>query len=246
MSAPSSSIAIAAWPASPLPFPRYRRRRYVLSEDRQTPTLVGDPVDEVMTATGLTCLQLTEVDVADPDAILAFVNEAGTAGFGGGPDEQTVAEFVLGATVVRDAVSAWRVLLAGDHDESSAGDIEWHLPRLVSVDDAGLPAAAAEYLNDLLASGLSSFSPTIAVSVDAADEPVLDLNLHTLCCLELFNHVAGGDVFARCANESCGRLFVLDERGRRRGMRYCSRSCARAQAQREFRRRRARGEPAST
>ena len=198
-----------------------------------------------MTVTGVTCLQLTEIDLGDPDAILAFVNVAGTAGFGGGPDEQTLAEFVLGATVVRDAVSAWRVLTA-ESDESGARDVEWHLPRLVTVADDELPTAAAEYLNDLLASGLSSFSPTIAVSVDETGaEPVFDLNLHTLCCLELFNHVAGGDVFARCANESCGRLFVLDERARRRGMRYCSRSCARAQAQREFRRRRARGEPAS-
>ena len=177
-----------------------------------------------MTVTGLTCLQLNEIDLSDPGSILAFVNAAGTAGFGGGPDEQAVAEFVLGATVVRDAVSAWRVLRS-ENGESGARDVEWHLPRLVTVDDEELPAAAAEYLNDLLASGLSSFSPTLAVSVDVAgEEPVLDLNLHTLCCLELFNHVAGGDVFARCANESCGRLFVLDERGRRRGMRYCASS----------------------
>jgi hypothetical protein len=239
------TLAIAAWPASPLPFPRYRRRRYTLPEHRHTPTLVGEALDEALTATGLTCLKLNEVDLSDPASILAFVNDAGTAGFGGGPDEQTVAEFVLGATVMRDAVSAWRVL-AAESAESGVRDVEWHLPRLVTVDDDDLPTAAAEYLNDLLASGLSSFSPTIAVSVDGAgEEPVLDLNLHTLCCLELFNHVAGRDVFARCANESCGRLFVLDERGRRRGMRYCSRSCARAQAQREFRRRRARGEPAS-
>lgn len=226
------TVAIAAWPAVPLPLPRYRRRRYALIEDGHTQILLGEPLDEVVTASGLTCLRITEVDLEDADAILAFVNDVGTAGFGGGPEDEAVAEFVLGATIVRDAVSAWR-LLGGE-------DVHWHFARLADADDDD----AAEYLNDVLASGLPSFSPTIAVGVDASDnDPVLDLNLHRLCCLELFNHVAGANDFPRCANESCGRLFVRDERARRRGMRYCSRSCARAQAQREFRRRKAAGSP---
>jgi hypothetical protein len=236
-------LAITAWPATPLPLPRYRRRRYTLvGGDRPADTLVGEPLDEVVTASGLTCLRLAEIGLDETTEILAFVNEIGTAGFGGGPEEESVAEFVLGATVVRDAVSAWR-LLTGEPEDNG---MRWHLPRLVNAPDEEVRTVAAEYLNDLLASGLASFSPTIAVTVgEGEDDAVLDVNLHTLCCLEIFNHVAGGAVFARCANESCGRLFVLDERARRRGMRYCSRPCARAQAQREFRRRRARGDAAS-
>ena len=164
------------------------------------------------------------------------MNDVGTAGFGGDADETSVAEFVLGATIVSDAVAAWRLLT----DEPDGEQADWRLNRLTDVPGEDRRAASADYLNDVIASGLSAITPVLSLSSDPeARDAVLELNLHALCCLELFNHVAAANDFPRCANESCARLFVRDERARRRGMRYCSRTCARAQAQREFRRRKA-------
>jgi hypothetical protein len=233
-----SPPTINAWPPAPLPLPRYRRRRYTLSGEGHTQVLVGEPVEQTSVPTGETCLRLAEVVVDDPAAILAFVNDVGTAGFGGGPEEETVAEFVLGATVVRDAVAAWRLLTT----EPDVKGSPWQLMRLSTVQSEQLPSAAADYLTDVIGSGLGTVTPTLTVRLDpSVEEPPTELNLHALCCLELFNHVATNTDFLRCANETCRRLFARDERGRRRGMRYCTRTCARAQAQRDFRRRRATG-----
>ena len=208
--------------------------------DDHTQVLIGDTLDEPAVASGETCLRLSEVPLEDTAAILRFVNDVGTAGFGGDPQEESIAEFVLGATIVRDAVSAWRLLT----DEPDGDEADWQLNRLTEVPSDERRAESAEYLNDVIASGLSAITPVLSLSMGEQErDAVLDLNLHTLCCLELFNHVAGANDFPRCANESCGKLFVRDERARRRGMRYCSRSCARAQAQREFRRRKAAGSP---
>ncbi len=226
----------AAWPPAPLSLPSYRRRRYELVVHPPTESLVGEPLQEVVSATGETCLRLSEVPLEDTSAVLRFVNDVGTAGFGGDADEVTVAEFVLGATIIADAVAAWRLLT----DEPDGEEADWRLNRLTEVPGEGRRAASAEYLNDVITSGLTSITPVLALNNGPEERgAVLDLNLHALCCLELFNHVVGGNDFARCANESCARLFVRDERARRRGMRYCSRTCARAQAQREFRRRKA-------
>lgn len=227
---------VTAWPPAPLPLPRYRRRRYSLTGEQPSVSLVGEPLQDAITASGETCLRLSEVPLDDTAAILRFVNDVGTAGFGGDPDEETIAEFVLGATIVRDAVAAWRLLT----DEPDGDQADWRLNRLTDVPGEERRAASAEYLNDVIASGLSSITPVLSVSSGLEErDAILELNLHALCCLELFNHVAAADDFPRCANESCARLFVRDERARRRGMRYCSRTCARAQAQREFRRRKA-------
>ena len=125
-------------------------------------------------------------------------------------------------------------------DEPDGDQADWRLNRLTDVPGEERRAASADYLNDVIASGLSSITPVLSLTSGSEErDAVLELNLHALCCLELFNHVAAANDFPRCANESCARLFVRDERARRRGMRYCSRTCARAQAQREFRRRKA-------
>ncbi|SRR6266545_380732 len=72
-------------------------------------------------------------------------------------------------------------------------------------------------------------------------------SLYGACLLELAQHLLEGREYRNCANESCGRLFSMQEgrssRGRHRtDAMYCSRTCALAQAQREHRRRQASGE----
>jgi hypothetical protein len=75
------------------------------------------------------------------------------------------------------------------------------------------------------------------------------VTLYNACAIQLYNYVAEGSTFARCANERCPygsngepALFTR-QRGRaeygqhRSGARYCSNTCARAQAERERRRR---------
>lgn len=61
--------------------------------------------------------------------------------------------------------------------------------------------------------------------------------------LQIFNDVAEGASYSRCANETCGRFFVRQRDGRAqhydrtKGVRYCTRLCANQQTQRDYRRR---------
>lgn len=67
--------------------------------------------------------------------------------------------------------------------------------------------------------------------------------LYQACAIELYNHIVEQATYHRCANESCGRLFVHQEgrahhgQHRKKGVKYCSRACAHAQTQRNYRRR---------
>jgi hypothetical protein len=67
-------------------------------------------------------------------------------------------------------------------------------------------------------------------------------NLYSALCLQLMNEMAASSTFRRCANETCGRLFVRQRGGSRYGQHrsdamYCTPECARMQAQRQYRRR---------
>jgi hypothetical protein len=111
-------------------------------------------------------------------------------------------------------------------------------------------ADPASILHLVLGFALEPFSPTIIV-FKTEDEPrsgtqLADYGLWNILCLELFNHIVEHAEYHTCANETCGRLFVRQEgravhgQHRARGVKYCSAACARAQAQRQYRRRKAR------
>jgi hypothetical protein len=90
----------------------------------------------------------------------------------------------------------------------------------------------------------------VRVEIQAGDQPSEDFDigrvrstLYGVAMLQLVNDLGEAVHFARCANETCGRLFAR-QRGRTQygghrmeGVLYCSSACARAQYQREKRRR---------
>jgi hypothetical protein len=164
---------------------------------------------------------------------------------------ETLSEFRFGARCVRDLVTAARI---SESDEQVRW--EWEsIPRQaltaersrvaswgVTRDRAG--EARGIFLVGLLNDGLGPFHPQVVYSSASPGAQFEDAPLYAVCCLELFNHLGERAGYRRCANESCGRLFVR-QRGRaehgqyrvRGVVKYCSNLCARAQAQREYRRR---------
>lgn len=66
--------------------------------------------------------------------------------------------------------------------------------------------------------------------------------LYSICCLQLYNHIAMESTHRRCANETCENVFVHQRsvvektRDRSTGIKYCSDLCRRAQASRRYRR----------
>lgn len=71
----------------------------------------------------------------------------------------------------------------------------------------------------------------------------LEPTVYQVAVLQLFNDLADQATYRRCANATCGRLFIRQRDGRAQhydrtqGVRYCSRSCANQQTQRDYRRR---------
>jgi hypothetical protein len=85
-------------------------------------------------------------------------------------------------------------------------------------------------------------APDGAVRLTA--DPVA-VSLYSVCCAELYNHVAEDAPYQSCANETCGRLFTRQvnraTKGQHhaQGVMYCSSECAHMQNQRNYRRRKA-------
>jgi hypothetical protein len=81
---------------------------------------------------------------------------------------------------------------------------------------------------------------SLVVPTRALPRPV---RLFEACAFELYNHIAAQAEYKICANESCRRLFVNQERlsstnrKSRWDAKYHTRACANAQAQRAWRRR---------
>ena len=167
---------------------------------------------------------------------------------------ETYEEFCLGATMLRDLTTAWRVVSG----EMPAELAPWCSPLLdYAVEGMIDPwagrdrSAASQVLHGGMRSALKPFSPRVYYLLPDDEHDHAgphgrmsdDIPLYSILCLELFNHICEQAQYRVCANETCGRLFVR-QRGRAahgqhrtRGVMYCSADCARAQAQRRYRRR---------
>jgi hypothetical protein len=179
------------------------------------------------------------------------------------PEVTTLASFRFAARVLRDLTDAWRMVSADPDLETSH---RWQLEYRVSGDTTLGGLFALELLSRGLTPLLARFHPYVTPTPALPDEDseegdeLEDLlpsaGVHTeaarslafahlaeFCALELFNHVAASEVYRRCENETCRRVFVRQygraEHGqtRREGVMYCSYHCAQAQAQRNYRRR---------
>ena len=188
------------------------------------------------------------VSSSEADAVLGPIFDARDAAQAEAGDgwmlTDTLEDFRYGASSIRDLVSAWRWV-----SEDRKPD-RWDCLLMQHINEVDVPKdrrSAAHFLDWHLSHGLISFYPQLVINDEGSDADwrrfTEDLPLYSLCCLELFNHIVEQAQYRKCANETCGRLFVR-QRGRAehgqhrtRGVKYCSRECARAQAQREYRRR---------
>jgi hypothetical protein len=173
---------------------------------------------------------------------------------GDGPNThlvETLAEFRLGARVLRDLVTAARI----SHLDEPPVAVRWEsIPeeamneKRADLADWGMEFDAQEeaveiFLRQVLTDGLRPFHPRVVYVGGEAADPFVAAPLYAVCCLELFNHLVEAAQVRVCANDSCRRPFVRQrgraEQGqhRTRGVKYCSSHCARAQAQRVYRRR---------
>lgn len=173
---------------------------------------------------------------------------------------ETLTEFRFGARCFRDLVRAWEVVRAGTLLTDEV--IGWesippgfsHLPNLEGVTVVGDPVgidpflAVWGFLKTMLEAGLLPLHPRLlSPGEPSSPEDVFSrVPLYSVCCLELFNHIAEHATYRQCANQTCGRTFVRQSgravagQHRTEGVKYCSSHCARAQAQRDHRARRKR------
>lgn len=169
----------------------------------------------------------------------------------------TLPEMRWAVRCMRDLVSSYRCL----SEERDPTEFDWENPLIaydVDQQRGGVhegfwkPFEIAEFVADTIQIGLVGVSPRIVYRADIRPKVPRDwaehfgasASLWSVCCLELFNHVAESAIIKDCANDTCSRLFVRQTgrsahgQRRRSGVRFCTDTCARAQAQREYVRRR--------
>lgn len=167
--------------------------------------------------------------------------------------DEGLEDFRFGARCVRDLVRAGRIL-AGDDDGSAWESLStgaWIDADTLAVYQAygTTPNRAEEAevtIRTLTDRALEYFRPRLmsgAWDQLPGDAALQGVPLYATCCLEVYNHLVEGANYKRCANESCGNLFVRQKNRavkgqyRSHGIMYCTQSCANAQTQRTYRRR---------
>lgn len=177
---------------------------------------------------------------------------AATRGAGFAEIAETLDEFRYSALCIRDLVTAARIVTGElEPAEASWQSPVWEPPHQryedfpwISDEQRDGPAAL---LGTELTEALQPFAPTVHSVLAWVDGPYRgEPQLYSRCCLELFNHLAEHATYRKCANETCGRLFVRQsgrarfDQHRTSGVRFCSATCARAQRDHRRRRRQAR------
>ena len=192
-------------------------------------------------------------EVVRPDLLAAWPAQHESLGL---ELSESLEDFRFGARCVRDLVRAVQIVRGGesvDAWESLPVGHSWLDPSvLAAYEEHGMTASpeeeASAALARLVTPALREFQPKLlpfelGMSREEQLLPILLLPLYSICCLELYNHFVDEASYKRCANESCGKLFVRQHgratagQHRSLGVMYCSPSCAKAQAQREYRRR---------
>jgi hypothetical protein len=181
------------------------------------------------------------------------------------PEVTTLESFRFAAALLRDLSDAWR--LANADPALTASAHRWQLDYPVDEDfkvnrffaaellARGLPPLLARFHPYVLmppatfddepeeeTEPLDEVAPRQGVLLKAASSPTF-VHLAEFCALELYNHIAGAEVYRQCENENCHRPFVRQygreehRQTRREGVMYCSYHCAQAKAARMYRRR---------
>ena len=118
-------------------------------------------------------------------------------------------------------------------------------PDETAFEDELPETIAWKCFSDFINPGLAELSPRV-VPPHLDSEPDVEhvKDVWVACCVLLFNDLAEGIPYKRCADETCGRVFRFqlgratrhDRAGRSHGVVYCSPVHARNQSQRERRR----------
>lgn len=130
---------------------------------------------------------------------------------------ETVAEFLHGASLMKDLITAWRWINEGGKPPADG----WHAALWQGKTAAQPPrdrAEAAKFLRDHVDEGLEFFPPGLALKGGLRSPWDLrparqeeHLPVYPIACLQLANHILEGAKYRKCARTDCDRTFFRQE-----------------------------------